>query len=336
MFVVRWSVIYLVMVGAALVSAVCMPAPEADQPALRIQIPEPIAPEEVTIIGGIYGNGLSIGQLYTRAGVREYPIYGEGKVTEIRLLLYHPAYRAVTVRFIGKDAVAGSIYTPNFEKLRSTSAPLRVVDNRGKPVSGQRLRFSIDLDSHLYFHYFDGMEFSALAARAITNHQGECTVVLPYLPDDPYFAASGREAQFSIAVKTDPDGESHITPKRIPLQEKYAEPVTITRFELAHLYGRIEKGFLDRHEMHGDVTPYSDPQFARSPQRIELRVEEKKGYGGNAMLMPDGSFSVRLPPGEYDLRLVSLPRDGGTLVREAIIQEGLILKPGEERKLIFQ
>ena len=45
--------------------------------------------------------------------------------------------------------------------------------------------------------------------------------------------------------------------------------------------------------------------------RVELRAEVSGGgRSDSCMLLRDGSFSVKLPPGTYDLALVELGEDG--------------------------
>jgi hypothetical protein len=70
---------------------------------------------------------------------------------------------------------------------------------------------------------------------------------------------------------------------------------------------------------------------ATSPkrQRIQLDATWKNGDtsgGYNAMLKPDGSFEVSVPPRTYDLKLSILDRAGGTLQQTISVSTRVVVR----------
>ena len=95
----------------------------------------------------------------------------------------------------------------------------------------------------------------------------------------------------------------------------------------AKLTGRIEKSFLDRNKIEGETrlaTATTD-----KPYWIELRAM-RQGSWSNCMLLKDGTFSVMLPPGAYDLVLYAMEKHGQGQ-KEFPIQKDMVLEENEHR-----
>jgi hypothetical protein len=170
------------------------------------------------------------------------------------------------------------------------------------------------------------MTFGATIASGVTNADGTCILQLPSLLDDPYFAEHTAPIAAGFQVRTQRnqrDADQDLSPTTIPVRRAYQEPIVITVTTRAHLHGSVAIPYIRARQLSGTVTPYLyEGKYSKiGPTRVELRAEVSEGgRSHDCMLLRDGSFSVRLPPGTYDLALVELGEDGN--IRRVIERTG--------------
>lgn len=311
-------------------------AESAPNPTLRIHIPTEFNTENLTIISGIYGNGLGVSQVTTKSGHHDYSIPLGSKAQTVKLLIYAPGYKIVTAEFKTKNLAVAKPFVPRFDKLPTTPLKLKIVGTNGKAIANEIITLGHDLATHKYFGYADGMAFGATLLTASSNAQGEINFPMPLLAQDPYFARYAvRNVQISRGTGRLFFGNEDFRPTRLPLQKTYRQPIVVTRVYRAKLSGKIAPSFLRRHKIIGDITPYMDAK-RHSPFRVELRAENSDSKAGyNCMLLKNGTFSAVLPTGTYRLHLVVLGK-GETLHREITVQKNLRLQENEKHNLIIQ
>jgi len=184
-----------------------------------------------------------------------------------------------------------------------------------------------------YFNYMDGMVYPAVIATATTDARGEIEVEVPSLPDDPYFSddAERRPIGFELRLprhRGDAYGWDFV-PRMIPAQTGYSGPVTVTLVYRGKISGRVTESFLSRAaviggEGEGEPGNSYDLWFAAKSSGTRS--------GTGRRVSADGTFSIRLPAGSYDLFL-EVCGNGGWLLRRVPIQTGFVLGEKEHRVL---
>jgi len=246
----------------------------------------------------------------------------------------------VTADFGPSDVPLTKPFVPRFVKLPTAALTVKLVRSHGDPVAGQQLTFGHGLATHEHFGYGDGMAFGATLATVTTNAKGEVRLALPLLHRDPYFAG-GKHPLTALSLspgeRRHRDQQWDLSPSRIELRDSYPKPVVITMVRRAALRGRIERSFLARHGIGADaMKPSSNPYVAKTAHRVWLNASQSKGATFyNCMLMPDGSFSRRLPAGTYDLHL-RVSGKGEASSRRIPVREGVELKEGEQKTLVVR
>jgi hypothetical protein len=205
-------------------------------------------------------------------------------------------------------------FKPHFEKLPITPLCVHMVDSHGKPLANERFSLYHDLATHHYFGYGDGRPYGATIASGVTGADGTCVLSLPSLLDDPYFTKHTGPVAMGMRVQTkrnQRDADQDLSPTTIPIRKEHQEPVVITVTTRAHLHGHVAISYIRARHLSGAVTPYLYENRIVGPHRVELRAEVSGGGRSySCMLLRDGSFSVKLPPGIYDLALVELGEGG--------------------------
>jgi len=295
-------------------------------PMLRVHLPDEVAPEKATLIFGEYGEGLTMGPRVLQKGKYDYSFSLWDRATSVKVLLYCPGYRMVTAEFSLEGAAPIVSFEPHFDELPKTALCVRMVDSEGSPLAHEPFSLHHDLAPHKYFGYLDGMTHGATIASGTTGADGTCTLLVPSLLDDPYFGKHSFPPDMAFEIRT-PRNQRHpdqdLSPATIPVKRAYSQPIIVTVSARAHLHGHVAIPYVRAHQLFGTVTPYTyeDKHGRTGPTRVELRAEVSDGGRSfNCMLLRDGSFSVKLPPGTYDLVLVELG-EGGT-IRRVVGQTG--------------
>ena len=313
MFATRYPLLFgrVLLASMALAAA---PAAARPAPVFRVQFPNEIAPEQATLILGEFGEGLAVGPRALEKSKYDYSFRLWEKASSFKVLLYCPGYKVLTAEFKVKDITPTVSFKPHFERLPTTPLCVRMVDSRGKPLANERFSLYHDLAPHQYFGYGDGMTYGATIASGVTKADGTCILPLPSLLDDPYFAKHAAPVATGLRVQTkrnQRDADQDLSPTIIPVRKEYREPIVITVTTRAHLHGRVAISYIRARRLSGAVTPYVYERTMVGHHRVELRAEVSGGGRSySCMLLHDGSFSVKLPPGIYDLALVELGEGG--------------------------
>jgi len=291
-----------------------------------VSLPLNVSPETVLIEAGIFGQGLHLSQVQTKPGVFDYLIRlndsSVGPAKSLKLLIYIPGYRIVAPEFKESELTAGRVFIPPLVDLRTTIVKGVLLDSSSRPLAGQTLRVDYTLtDAMSYFGYLDGGVRNIPIGSTKTDSKGEFTISVPSLLDDPFFQKSPR---FELSTE---DGtffwDPTLNPHSLPAQRTY-EPLVIRKTQRGIVSGRLGKEFLQQNGLSGDLRAYVRPGDT-IPLEIALRATTRdQGASFNADLQMDGSFEVRLPPGEYDLVLwVS------QIEKKIPVQSGFVVEEGK-------
>ena len=294
-----------------------------------VSLPLNVSPETVLIEAGIFGQGLYLSQVQTKSGVFDYPIRltdtSVGLPRFLKLLIYIPGYRMVASEFKESELTAG----------RSSHSPARgsADDRRKGSPSGLLVAATgrSDTACQLQAYRRDGLlrlsgrkGFSDIPIGSTkTDSKGEFTISVPSLLDDPFFQKSPR---FELSTE---DGmffwDPTLSPHSFPAQRTY-EPLVIRKTQRGTVSGRLGKEFLQQNGLSSDLRAYVRPGDTL-PLEIGLRATTRdQGASWPAYLQLDGSFEVRLPPGEYDLTLwVS------QIEKEIPVQNGLVVEESKRQ-----
>lgn len=213
---------------------------------LRIRIPKEVDPEELTILEGVYANGLYCGPVDMKKGVHEYTRKLSAQTTSVKLLVYHPAYKMVAAEITAKEATLKKPFTPKFVPRPMVPLTAKFADTKGKPIAGREVALTLYLGEMEYFGYVDGTVFPQRVATATTDAAGEIHVSVPSLLDDPYFAKQERRKPGFGAELPCPEQDKGFgwfsVPYGIPAQRSYPEPVTLTMTYYGKISARIKIG----------------------------------------------------------------------------------------------
>src|SRR5215831_11935283 len=87
---------------------------QATRRGFTVSLPPSVNPETVKIHTGVYGRGLSLGEVQTKPGMYDYPIdvanSDVGPATALKLLVYIPGYRMVASEFSGAELQIGRVF----------------------------------------------------------------------------------------------------------------------------------------------------------------------------------------------------------------------------------
>ena len=105
--------------------------------------------------------------------------------------------------------------------------------------------------------------------------------------------------------------------------------------ERARLTGRIGDAFLKENDVRGEVRNGFWPE-TETGYRLDLQGRARDGnVSYNCMLAKDYTFSVLLPPGEYDLCLRSMKR-GYLLHRQVIVRENVMVREADDVRVVVE
>jgi hypothetical protein len=302
---------------------------------LQICIPQEIDPGKLTLLRGTYGNGLSLSQLDTKKGVREYEI-DLRDATSVRLLIYCPGYRMVTTDIDVTQVSGSETFSPQFVELPMVPLRVRLVDTKGRPVVGEEVLLRHTLLEMKYFSYLDGRVHLVVVATATTDADGEIEVEVPSLSEDPYFSHGDERWPIGFEVRF-PRSRTGIygcdfVPRVIPAQASYPNPVAVKLVYRGMISGRVTDSFVRRALAEAPVD--EGPTTTSYSVTVMARPRGESHATGRRVAV-DGTFSMKLPTGSYELS-AEIRRDGGETLRQVRIDEGFALGEKEHRVLTLE
>jgi hypothetical protein len=180
----------------------------------------------------------------------------------------------------------------------------------------------------------DGSVPGLPVGRATTDDAGAFSFDLPAFADDPFFQRNPRgwaPGRFQLkAAERSTSRDATLQPSEFGVSQAYPSPFIVVMTNLGILSGALGADFFARNGLVGDLTPYLR---SVDSQPFSLRLDAggadgPRRYTYNAMLKPDGTFEVHLPPGTYDLKLLLLG-PGFVLDRTIDVARGLIVQEGQ-------
>jgi hypothetical protein len=300
---------------------------------IQVGFPGKIPTEDLTILHGFYGKGLLLGETRGKKGIREYTIPVPPGYSSAKLIAYCPGYQIAQI----SDAPLDEPWSPEFKKLPTTPIKGMLADTKGNPIAKEKLVLSYLLDEAMsFFGYADGMVYPLRIATIETKDDGTFQIEIPLMEKDPFFQRYPRRVR-RLRVSLPRSGRLSTTfwmiqPETIPLQIRYTKPVRIQCVKKGKLSGHIGRDFLKKNEVTGGVRGGYWPE-TETNYRIKLDAEtkdRKRSY--NCMLKKDYTFSVFLPPGEYDLRMSIFSR-GYVIQRRITVRENVRLIEGDNVEL---
>jgi hypothetical protein len=268
----------------------------------------------------------------TRRDTHEYPI-DLGDATSVKLLIYCPGYKMVAAEFKAKEVSGSKPFAPPFRRLPMAPLGVRLVDSKGRPISREGVSVKHGLCEMEYFGYMDGLTWQATVATATTGADGEIAIEVPSLLDDPFFASHRRlPVGFSLTLPQHRGGTYgwEFVPAMIPAQRNYPEPVMVTVAYRGKISGRVQRSFLARHNLR---TEAYRARRGRPKDYYPLWLGARSKVGRSGMveaIRRDGTFSMVLPAGTYDLSIEVLT-ETGRFLRKLPVQAGFVLGENENR-----
>jgi len=311
---------------------------------LTVCLPGEIDPTKVTLLCGESGPfGLGVWHEPEKRGPCEYRLRVSSDARVVKLLIYCPGYKMVAAEFKGEDIPASMEFRPRFQKIPMVPIRIRLVDTKSRPIAGAKVQLKHSLLEMEYFNYWDGAVFPQVVATATTNANGEIAVQVPSLLDDPYFAAPRKRQPEKLGFWVElPDrlrerrdvryGFSFV-PRLIPAQRTYPQPVTVTLVYSGKFSGRVEESFLRRKGIPERTLRGVRRRGVWTSVLSFVAFRERSGSGIG--LGPDGTFSLTLEPGNYDLSIEVQKASGGYL-RSISIAKGVALRENENRVIILK
>jgi len=280
------------LLGVLLLAAVSLQA-AAPEKQLVIRVPEGIDTEGLTVLARLYPS--SSVDVLRKSPSGEYRENLSDQTTSVKLLIHHPLYKVIAVTL--DPEAASKPYAPEFVKATMVPVMLRVVDTKGKPFADQPLCVTVELASQEYFGRRDGIYPIVRPGKlnGVTNADGECSILVPSILDDPYFQSQGIR---SFGIRLDGPGGYKgasydvLLPLPIPARRSYTEPVIVTIRYRGMIRGRVGKSFLESHGV------------ADKDRWVWMMKHGERSAGGIG-IGPDGSFEMAVSAGLYDLTIES-------------------------------
>jgi hypothetical protein len=315
----------------------------AVQTAFVIHLPPDVEPEHVSIFYSLALSGRMPDSVTTKPDVFDYMIDTKAS-HDLKLLIVVPGYRVVTAQFTDAEMRSVQPYTPRLIPS-STTLRGRLVDSSRRPIRNFGLTLSYELGAAV--DYFcgnctlDGSIPTVPIDSTRTNDVGEFSFTMLNVTEDPFFQRrSTAVGAFYVSSTARGEhswlfwGDDTLRPSRIDASSTAATPLVITHVDHGILSGRLGKDFLKEHGLVDDLSAYAfdlTEVSATSPKRqcIQLDATWKNGDtsgGYNAMLKPDGSFEVSVPPRTYDLKLSILDRASGTLQQTISVSTRVVVR----------
>jgi hypothetical protein len=311
-------------------------AASAETQVLKIRIPDEILTEHLVILSGVYGKGLSLGQMNGKAGVHEYEVsFREDE--HIKLMAYCPGYMIVCE----SSPAPNKPWTPAFKPAPTTVLAGTLRDSGGKPVANKTIAFRYPLiEAMAFFGYRDGAVPQFLVASTQTGKDGAFATQVPVFDEDPVLKAEKRYGTFHRTLdllldgqRTRGDGDWVLLPSSVECQKEYARPVEIVVIQKGRLKGSIAQHSLDANGIAGAVKSGDWPE-TETGTRLSLQAESGDGKTSyNCMLKEDLTFSVALSPGDYRLKLSEMKR--GYVLHKQVELMKFTVKENEDLELLI-
>jgi hypothetical protein len=326
------------------------------EPCLCIRAPEAVNYPRITISYDKFDKNdrpLGGGSIAMQA------IYASGKLESACVPTDGAAYVKLVAACLGYNVISADLdvkaqpspqqFDLRFRPLSMLPISLNVVDTKGNPAAGQVVRLEYPLtEASLFLRPRgaaksggrNGFVWTMATPPATTGSDGSVTISVPDLLRDPFIAnAEGIFSPPAFRVTTyraDSQEGPDPKPATIPLQKSYPKTLTITIVQRAKLSGIVGDEFLARQglEIPPEPAGATDAQPAyRLGLRLVTATRTSYGFG----LRPDGSFSVSVPPGTYDLELYQQPAELGSENNKRFrVEKGPVLKEGERRDIVVE
>jgi beta-lactamase regulating signal transducer with metallopeptidase domain len=295
---------------------------------LRLHVPASIPHEQlvsVTERSSEYGGGYASLQ-QTGFDAQRGTYFTEQMTSHSRLnaALHAPGYKVVTMNFLGGDFSSSETHEVHFEKLPTTPLKLKLGNSAGKPVAGQRLSLETylkadPLNDDGWHGGSDARFFGSdlVAARTVTDSQGEAVLQLPLESRDPYFHNHGLTSLAIVGGGADDSGMGYkLSPSEIPIKDTYTQPIIITKIYNGALSVRIEAAFLRRHHIRSGDSRRVDILLIRQgqPPLSIGNTTDRNGY-----------WSANMPSGTYDLRVANI-----------LVRQHIVLHEREKQSIVVQ
>lgn len=324
-------------------------ADEAPAPALHLRIPQDTDPERMILMYAP-NSFRSPG----KAGVFDYALDLPMRVTEgekpLKLLLYCPGYQM----FAGSALLAGTNaenpFAPPLKSLASLPIRIRLVDSTGRPLPGQVISVVYQLmEAFWFFDYSTGTVPKLQIAKVTTDAQGQASLLVPALLDDPFFkghpfgafGVEGPEADGEYLTSDDrpgvrdtrqPTALHPLEPAAIVPRQSYPEPITITFQRRGKISGHIAPAFFTRNGLDKDLLAARRLHLQLLAENSVIAGDNHGSVGLGCGLQLNGDFAVTLTPGQYDLTLV-VSDDTYTPIKRISVKAHAVVSEGRTNQV---
>jgi hypothetical protein len=253
----------------------------------------------------------------------------------MKLLIYLPGYRMITAEFDKEQLSKPQTFTPSLEKLWTARLEGRLVNSKYEPLGAQKLFVCYFLREAMgYFGYIDGSVPEIPIAAFQTNRDGTFATPIPAFSADPFF----KEGFFRIAGEGDDNRgsclqDTSLSPSQFQASET-GKQFQIVRTTPATISGRIGKEFWARMNLTSDVQLLPAPGYV---DRLNVYIaaediDATRGY--TDLLLGDGTFELRVPPGRYDVKLRICDKTSVSNCDKTImVQENTVVLEGQKENL---
>lgn len=323
--------ISFVAVLALLALAVTSAADTMILKVLSVTVPDGYDPAKATVLLGQYDSGLSLKKLKRDGRTSDFKIV-MGEATEsAKLLAYYPGCKFFTLE-IPKEKL-GQRIEAKFEKLPTVALNVQFTGSDDQPIIGQGISFGRVPVDMAFFGYLEGpmlSDDSAPDAFSRSGAKGMLKVALPDLTRDPLYAKLKLEAGFVPRLIGSPHAGVtgfDLVPGWIKAQQKYKDTQIKVVFR-GRIRGKVIPQYLANRGVEAKIGPDDKKNYS-----VWFEADRVGGSGGQGRgIEADGTFSMALPAGKYDLS-IQVRDDKGVVTKSLPIAKDYYIGENDDKFL---
>jgi hypothetical protein len=252
-----------------------------------------------------------------------------------KLMLYVPGYAVVVHDFTSRVEDSAQPFVPRLVPLPPLRVTARLVDSSSQPIPDERVSIAYRFSPTFpFFGILDGNMPVISLSSATTDSVGAFAVDVPSRTGDPVLQRYG-EGSVCLWDSTVTDSGCGFDPTLRPNTflpgSLTAATIVIVRTELGTLAGRLGPEYLEQHRASGDPR-----QYARVVAEPTGPTAAAFGLLARyAHVAVDGTFSISLPKGTYNVTFVILKANSPMAQNEQrdLLQSGVDIEEGRVHRI---
>lgn len=299
---------------------------------LHVGIPAGFDSANTTVVVGRYGQGLELGQATWDKEREQFICSVADGAKSVKILIYYPGCKIVTAE-ITSDKL-GEPFVAAFQKLPVVPLTVQITGSDGQPIVGQLISLRQSPVDMEYFKYYDGSvagDNAAPVASGTSDVDGYIALKAPLLLEDPLYAKLKVKPSYQVKSNwKSPAGmnDYNLVPNSIDSQKSYAAPIAIKLVYRAKISGSVSQQYLLNNGIEAKLGPDANNQY-----RVWFEVDAADTKSGQGVApAADGTFSISVTPGTYDLS-IQVRDDKGFTTRTVPVAKAFVVGENETRKI---